>query len=126
MKPICSVGTNAAKCVAKLRCMNAVMILIALHSKVYSLHLSFSDTCKVGPSVKDDGEANSCSVSHNPKLLGPQDFITFSTRKCVIVHLMLIYQPQRLLNLKQDVLLFKFKLLCNGQLSKKRSYIYIL
>jgi len=32
MKPVCSVGTNAAKCVAKLRTMKAVLILIALHS----------------------------------------------------------------------------------------------
>jgi hypothetical protein len=80
--------------------MKAVLILIALHSKVYSLHVSFSDTCKVGPSVKDDGEANSCSVSHNPKLLGPQEFIMNSTRKCEIGHLMLVYQPQKLLNIK--------------------------
>jgi len=27
--------------------MNAVLIHIALHSRVYSLHVSFSDTCKV-------------------------------------------------------------------------------
>jgi len=49
--------------------MKAVQILITLHSIVYSLHVSFSDTCKVGPSVKDDGEANSCSVSDKPTLL---------------------------------------------------------
>jgi len=36
-----------AKCVTKLHTVNAVLILIALHSKVYSLHVSFSDTCKV-------------------------------------------------------------------------------
>ena len=47
MKPICSVGTNAAKCVSKLHTMNAVLILIALDSKIYSLHVSFSDICKV-------------------------------------------------------------------------------
>ena len=50
-------------------------------------------------SVKDDGEANSCSVSHIPTL-GPQDFITFFIRKCEVGHLMLVYQPQRLLNIK--------------------------
>jgi len=27
--------------------MNAVPILIALHSRVHSLHFSFSETCKV-------------------------------------------------------------------------------
>jgi len=47
MKPISSVGTNAAKCVTKLHTMNAVLIPIAHHSKFYSLHVSFSDTCKV-------------------------------------------------------------------------------
>ena len=101
MKLICSVGTNAAKCVTKLHTVNAVLILIVLHSKVYSLHVSFSDTCEVFfLSVKDDGEANICSVSHIPTLLGPQEFITFFTRKCEVGHLMLVYQPQRLLNIK--------------------------
>jgi len=32
-------------------------------------------------SVNDDGAANSCSGSHIPTLLGPQEFITFFTRK---------------------------------------------
>jgi len=100
MKSICSVGTNAAKCVTKLHIVNAVLILIALHSKVYSLHVSFLDTCNFLLSVKDDGEANICSVSHIPTLLGPQTFITFSTRMCEVGHLMLVYQPQRLLNIK--------------------------
>jgi len=47
MKPTCSVETNAAKCVTKLHTVNAVLIIIALHSKVYSLHVSFSDNGKV-------------------------------------------------------------------------------
>jgi len=47
MKPMCSVGKNAANYVTKLHTVNAVPILIALHSRVYSLHVSFSDTCKV-------------------------------------------------------------------------------
>ena len=100
MKPICSVGINAAKCVTKLHTMNAVLILIALHSKVYSLHVSFSDIAKFILSVKDDGEGNICSISHIPTLLGPQDFITFFTRKCEVGHLMLVHKPQRLLNIK--------------------------
>ena len=53
-----------------------------------------------GLSVKDDGEANICSVSHNSTLLGLQKFIIFSTRKCEVGHLMLVYQPQKLLNIK--------------------------
>ena len=36
-------------------------------------------------SVKDDGEANSCSVGHNPTLLGPQQFITFSQESVTLV-----------------------------------------
>jgi len=30
--------------------------------------------------VKDYGEVNSCSVSHIPTLLGPQEFINFSKK----------------------------------------------
>jgi len=56
----------------------------------------------------EEGEANICSVSHIPTLLGPQEFITFSTRKCEVGHLMLVYQPQRLLNIKSDVPHLKF------------------
>ena len=47
MKSICSVGTNAAKCVAKLYTMNAVLILIALHSMSH-----FQILAKFGLSVK--------------------------------------------------------------------------
>ena len=38
----------------------------------------FQTLAKFGLSVKDDGEANSCSVSHILTLLGPQEFIIFS------------------------------------------------
>jgi hypothetical protein len=74
---------------------NAVLILIALHGMSH-----FQILTKFGLSVKDDGEANSCSVNHIPTLLGPQEFITFFTRKCEFGHLMLLYQPQSLLNIK--------------------------
>jgi hypothetical protein len=47
MKPICSVGTNATNFVTKLHTINAVLLSIALHSRVYSLNVSFSDTYKV-------------------------------------------------------------------------------
>jgi hypothetical protein len=60
----------------------------------------FQILAKFGLSIKDDEEANSCSVSHIPILLGPQEFISFFTRKCEVGHLMLVYQPQRLLNIK--------------------------
>jgi len=100
MKPICSVRKNAANCVIKLKTMNAVLLSIALHSRFYSLHVSFSILAKFCLSVKDDGEVNSCSVSHIPTLLGLQEFITFFTRKCEVGHLMIAYQPQRLLNIK--------------------------
>ena len=59
----------------------------------------FHILAKFGLSVKDDGEANSCSVSYIPTL-GPQEFITFFIRKCDVGHLMLVYQPQSLLNIK--------------------------
>jgi hypothetical protein len=95
MKPISSVGTNAAKCVTKLCAVNAVLIVIALHSISH-----FQILAKIGLSVKDDGEANNCSVSHIPTLLVPKDFITFFTRKCEVGHLMLVYQSQSLLNIK--------------------------
>jgi hypothetical protein len=75
--------------------MNAVLILVALHGMSHSQILA-----KFGLSVKDDGEANICSVSHIPTLLGPQEFITFFTRKCEFGHLMPGYQPQRLLKIK--------------------------
>ena len=88
-------GTNETNCVTKLRTMNAVLILIALHSMSH-----FQILAKFGLSVKDDGEANSCSVSHIPTLLGPQEFITFFTRKCEVGHLMPVYQPRRLLNIR--------------------------
>ena len=51
MKPICSVGTNAAKCVAKLCTMNAVLNLIALHSMSH-----FQILAKFGLSVKMMGK----------------------------------------------------------------------
>jgi hypothetical protein len=60
----------------------------------------FQILTKFCPSVKDDGEANSYSVSYIPTLLGSQEFVTFFTRKCEVGHLMLAYQPQRLLNIK--------------------------
>ena len=85
MKSICSVGTNAAKYVTKLHTVNAVLILIALYSKVYSLRVSFSDNGKSGLSVKDDAEANSCSVSHIPTLLAPQQSITFSQESVMLL-----------------------------------------
>jgi len=47
MKPMCSVGTNAAKCVTKLHTMDAVLLLIALHSRVHSPLVSFFDTYEV-------------------------------------------------------------------------------
>jgi len=51
-----------------------------LHSTVkFILFIShFQILAKFFLSVKDDGEANICSVSHNCTLLGPQEFITFS------------------------------------------------
>jgi len=60
----------------------------------------FQILAKFGLSVKDSVEANSCSVSHKSTLFGPQEFITFSTRNCEVDHLMLVYQPQRLLKIK--------------------------
>jgi hypothetical protein len=74
---------------------NAVLILIALHSMSH-----FQILAKFGLSVKDDGEANSCSVNHIPTLLGLQEFIAFFTRKCEVGYLMLVYQPQSILNIK--------------------------
>jgi len=38
---------------------------------------------------------------------------------------MLVYQTQRLLNIKYDVLQLHFKHLCKSQLTKNGSYIYI-
>ena len=46
-------------------------------------------------SLKDDGGANSCSVSHIPTLLGPQEFITFFTRKWEDGHLEFIQHQTR-------------------------------
>jgi len=73
-----------------------------LHSTVnFILFVShFQILSKFVLTVKDCGEANICSVSHNYTLLGNQEFITFSTRKCEVGHLMLVYQPQSLLNIK--------------------------
>ena len=73
-----------------------------LHSTAeFILFMShFQTHAKFGLSVKDGGEVNSSSISHIPTLLGPQDFIKFFTRKCGVGHLMLVYQPQRLLNIK--------------------------
>ena len=59
----------------------------------------FQILAKFGLSVKDDGEAKSCSVSHIPTLV-PQEFITFFIRKCDVGHFMLAHQPHRLLNVK--------------------------
>jgi len=39
---------------------------------------------------------------------------------------MLAYQPQKLLNIKYDVPQLQFKHLCEGQQSKKGSYVQIL
>jgi hypothetical protein len=79
-----------------------------------------------GLSVKGDGEAKSFSVRQIRKFLGPKYFITFFTRKGEVGHLMLVHQPQRLLNIKQDVPQLKFKHMCKDELSKKGSYIYIV
>jgi len=46
-------------------------------------------------SLKDDGGAKSCSVSHIPTLLGPQEFITFFTRKWEDGHLEFIQHQTR-------------------------------
>ena len=59
----------------------------------------FQIHAKFDLSVKNDGEAYSCSVSHI-LTLGPQEFVTFFIRKCDVGHFMLAYQPHRLLNVK--------------------------
>jgi len=46
-------------------------------------------------SVNDDGAANSCSGSHIPTLFGPQEFITFFTRKWEDGHLEFIKHQTR-------------------------------
>jgi hypothetical protein len=50
-----------------------------LHSTVkFILFMShFMIFVQFGLSVKDDGEANSCSNSHIPTFLGPQDLLYF-------------------------------------------------
>jgi len=60
----------------------------------------FQILAKFDLSVKDDGKANSCSVSHYATLLEPQEFIIFFARKCEVGHLMPAYQPQKLLHIK--------------------------
>jgi len=78
--------------------MNAILMHPTVKFVLFVSHFQILATFVL--SVKDSGEANSCSVTHNFTLLGTQEFITFSTRKCEVGHLMLVYQTQRLLNIK--------------------------